>query len=273
MKINAYDVLRHAFYSVFRNMGQAVQFAWPWLLVLLVIGSGLAWAVIRSGFGQTPLEPDAGAATMIVAVLIGVFVYLVAFSSIAVNWHRYVLLDDTSPGSNRLRIDGHVWRYIGRGLLAGLMTMLVVIIPLLVVGVVLAFAFGDFKANIEEGPWWLRFIAQTVVGTFIVSVFFRYSLALPAAAVGRFDIGIFKSWQLTSGNFSSFVLIALGSTMLQAAADVVMTVLAEGSALLGSTVAGSVVIGLSVVFTWFFTFFGITLLTSLYGFFVENRAL
>jgi hypothetical protein len=273
MTINAYDALRHAFFSVFRNMGQAIQFAWPWLVVLLVVGLGLYWIVLQSGFGQTPLDTTAGAGTFTIAVIIGATVYVTALSSIAVNWHRYVLLDDMSPGGNRLRVDGHVWRYMLRAVLAALLTGLIIAIPLFVVGMALAFAFGDFNTETGEGSFWTRLLFQTIAATILLAVFFRSALALPAAAIGRFDIGIGKSWEATKGNFGSFVGIAFGSTILQVGVDLAMNALGNAAAFLGSAAATSIIIGLSVVFTWFFTFFGITLLTSLYGFFIEKRAL
>ena len=35
----------------------------------------------------------------------------IIFSSIAVNWHRFILRNEVAEGSQRLRLDGLVWHY------------------------------------------------------------------------------------------------------------------------------------------------------------------
>lgn len=270
MTINPFEALRHAFFSVFRNMGAAFGISWPWLIVLGVVFAVLGVVVFQSGFGQTPLDPNAGAGSFILAVLIGLFIYLVAFCSIAVNWHRYVLLDDVPYGNTRLRVDGHVWRYLWRAVLAGLLTLAIVAVPLGIGAAIFQSAFPDpaiWPANV------IRYAIEGVASALVGALFFRSALALPAAAVGRVEIGIGESWRRTKGNMLPLVIIAAGSWLLQIAVQLIMAGASLVLAAAGSAVGLSLLVAIGVLLTWYVTFFSITLLTSLYGFFVENRPL
>ena len=53
---------------------------------------------------------------------------LVIFSSIAVNWHRYILLDEVTASEKIFRLDRPVWSYAGRTLLIMLVTLVPVVI-------------------------------------------------------------------------------------------------------------------------------------------------
>ena len=53
---------------------------------------------------------------------------LVIFSSIAVNWHRYILLDEITASEKIFRLDRPVWNYAGRTLLI----MLITLVPILI---------------------------------------------------------------------------------------------------------------------------------------------
>lgn len=278
MAIDSVAILRHGVRSVWRNAGASLAICWPWLVVFAVVFGTLYFIVKQSGFGTTPLEPERGAGAFAMSYLIGIAVYLIGFSSIAVNWHRYILLDEFPGVAQRLRLDESVWRYAGRLILAGLLTAAILIVPVMIVMVIASgmFSTAQVEGGLPEfsvGTIVLIFCALVVVATFATAIVFRFGLALPAAAVGRREIKLFDSWRLTRGLFGGLLILAAGAVVLQ----VVCQLLIDGISYvvkMASPIAGigvSVILGIAI--TWFFTFLGITLLTTLYGHLVEKRPL
>ncbi len=51
MTINPFEALRHALFSVFRNMGAAFSISWPWLIVIALIFVGLGVLQFQAGPG------------------------------------------------------------------------------------------------------------------------------------------------------------------------------------------------------------------------------
>lgn len=278
MKLDSIAILRHGVRSVLNNALATLRISWPWLIIFAVIFSVLFYMVKQSGFGTTPLEPERGAGTFSFSILIGAIVYLIGFSSIAVNWHRYILLDEFPSVSGSLRLDGLVWQYLVRAIAAVFLTFLIILVPLIIVAMVAPALIlpptstgGGENSPFGAAP--ILWIGQAILTSFITAIFFRFGLALPATAVGRPEIGIFDSWRRTGGLFGSLLMIAAGTAVMQLIAQVAI----EGVTL--ALVAINLVFGmiisvlLSIIVTWFFTFLGITLLTTLYGHIVQKRPL
>ncbi len=275
MTINPFEALRHALFSVFRNMGAAFSISWPWLIVLAVVFAAASVVVFQSGFGQIPDNPHAGMGSFFITALLAFIVYAVAFSSIAVNWHRYILFDEEPRGAQRLRVDRHVFSYLWRLFVAALAMIAILIIPMAIL-VLMKFAVGQRDIDWINATWaevLTELAFQGVGSAFAGAIFFRSSLALPAAALGRYEIGIGESWRRTQGNFFPLLVIAAGSWLLQGVVQVIMLGAGMLAASFDSAVGLSALVAIGVLLTWYFAFFGITLFTSLYGYFVEQRTL
>jgi hypothetical protein len=106
-----------------------------------------------------------------------------------------------------------------------------------------------------------------VAGIYIM----RMSVALPAIALERKDFGITAALQVTQGNNLQFAaLLALNGLILFAtflALGVILSVV--GSA--NMTAAKVLAVVLSVPVNLFLSLFSVSLLSSLYGFFGEQR--
>ena len=180
---------------------------------------------------------------------------LVIFSSIAVNWHRYILLDEITASEKIFRLDRPVWNYVGRTLLI----MLATLMPVLV----LSFAFVTALPNLGL----LLAVPFFVAGIYIM----RMSVALPAIALDRKDFGISAALQVTQGNNLQFAaLLALNGLILFAtflALGIVLSVVGS----VNLTAAKVLALVLSVPVNLFLSLFSVSLLSSLYGFFVEKR--
>jgi len=257
-----FDAFRHAIRSTIDNIGFAFHISWPWMLLMLPLNiAGNFYFISR---GASEAEKFDAKNSLILLVLI--VVPLIAYSSIAVNWHRYVLLDEMVDGWQRLRIDGLMWRYVGN---------FFAIILLIAVG---AFAgifaielagliFGKAPGNFGKFVLFAGLIALYAI--MIVSAY-RLSVKLPAIALGRRDFTLRDAWAATDGNFWQLLglfLLFLACALLM---GVVVYVVALAFAKFGA-VGLSVALAIQVVLNWIATILGVTLLTSLYGYFVEGR--
>ncbi len=257
----------HMWRSTIHNLGFALRAQWPWFVLLAVLFTVLASMVdIEFTSDQAAMEAQLKehperAGTFVFAMLTAIFAVMLAFASIAVSWHRYVLLDEVPQGLAKLRVDNIVWRYFGNLWLIGLMVAVAalpltfVVLPLLSVNPVLG--GGAFMA-------YVFFILLPIV--------YRLSIKLPAVAVGRQGFRMGDAWNVSRGNWGQIVGLGLVYTAISWVIG--LGLLAVSTVLLkifGPTLGFWFDIALQVVVNWLVTVMGITLLTSLYGFFVEER--
>jgi hypothetical protein len=253
----------HALKSTWHNLPFAFHVSWPWLLLLIPVRIwGDATVPNFDPLAATP-EQQVEMNQFLLKTYVSGFASMVIYASIAISWHLYILKDEVPLGRARLRFDGMVWRYFGNSLLVILFASLA-LVPL-----VLAVSGFGLVAGLSP---------QGIVNSFVIvavlvaiPVTYRLSVKLPAVALGRKDFKFADAWNATRGN--TFQLIGLG-------------VLSVFVALVAGSVFGflqdHVFSSASEFFRWPFlivrhlagwvlAIFAITLLTSLYGFFVEKR--
>jgi len=160
-----------------------------------------------------------------------------------------------------------MWRYIGNFIL--------IFLVLLVCAIPIGAAFGLISFllyALMNGTMATVLVIPAVVAlyAFAFVVSYRLLVKLPAVALGRSDFSMGNAWRATKGN--SFRLLGLLvlfvlCILLIAAGMLVITYL---FGLLG-TLGPSLAVAIQVMVNWVATILGVTLLTSLYGFFVEGR--
>jgi hypothetical protein len=248
----------HAVASVRSHLQVAFHISWPWYAIVMPVTLAV-YALLALATGGDP-ESKPGL-TFIVTLLLAA-VALISASSIAVNWHRYILRDEIPQGGEVLRLDDPVWRYFGNMLLI----MLSVLAVLLVIGLPL-----NFLAAIANAPGF------GVVSTFVLGVpvagtlFLRLAVKLPAIALGRTDFSLRDAWQASDGSNTGIFLLFVLNLLIAMGAIVAVIAIQAFFSLFGAVVSAVVEIVAQVAANWILTIFGITILTSLYGFFVENR--
>jgi hypothetical protein len=122
-KLPVFGALGHALRSTTDNIGFAFHISWPWVFILLPFNVATNLYMVLNGL-ETGGEPDpAKVGTYLAVATPLILASIVAYSSIAVNWHRYVLLDEIAQGWQRLRIDSLTVRYIGNFILIFLVLM------------------------------------------------------------------------------------------------------------------------------------------------------
>jgi hypothetical protein len=249
----------HAINSTLNNLPFAFQVSWPWMLVLLPINLGVNLYLI--GRGMTSPEEFDGTAILL-SMMMGI-ASLVAFSSIAVNWHRYILIDEVPLGMQRLRLDGTVFRYLGNTI----MILLLISIAGFISAMIIVFA------SMLLGP--LAFIAAipgfAAIAVLTTASFYRLGVKLPAIAIGRTDYGFGNAWSDTAGNlwrlfgfFVLYFLVAMVAGLLVLFVGWILT-------MIGGELGIAISVAAQLVVNWVATILGVTILTSLYGFFGEGR--
>lgn len=266
-KLPVGPAISHMVSSTFNHLGFALRAQWPWMVIVAGIFLVLA-TTTNIPMSATPEENEAyfrahpgELGWFVFLVLVGVLVAMLAFSSIAVAWHRYVLLDEVPKGLARLRVDATVWRYFGNIFLIGLL-LVVAMLPLSLLVMTL---FGLHPALGVIG-------ALAYVVFLVMPIIYRLSIKLPAIALERRDFRLGDAWIVSQANWWQIAGVGVSVTLLSWIVGLIMALVSKLlTMVLGESVGGWIDILLQTGVNWVLTIMGITLLTTLYGFFVEKR--
>ncbi|MBC9247901.1 hypothetical protein H4P12_14565 [Paracoccus sp. 11-3] len=250
----AINILTHAFLQVIGNLRQLVNIS---ALPLLIQFFG-AIATIFTAIGANNATGNASFVTLplLVAFLLLPFVW------IAVNWHRFVLLNQPQSILPRLPMNA-VLRYIGTAILIAI---------LLLVPLALAAATFQIIAGVL-GSAGITFVLAFAFGIAIMLALMvaslRLGVALPAAAIGAPD-AITTAWKATAGNTGTFLLLGVLMALLQIPINLI-TMVPTGPAT--PFLVSILILLLTIAVLWIYMFISLSVLTTLYGYFVERRQL
>ncbi len=98
--MKSWAIVRHSVRQVIGNRGAALRISLLLYAVQVVVGLAMDRAMSRTAVGQGPdgADPMAAMQTLAGPGLLSALVALVAYIWIAVAWHRYVLTVEVSPG-------------------------------------------------------------------------------------------------------------------------------------------------------------------------------
>ena len=255
-QLDVFGVYNHSLKSLRDHLGFAFNISWPWMVLVLPLNVATnSYAILNE-----PDYPQKMSAPLSFALITVGFLSFLAFASIAVSWHRYVLRDEMPQGWARFRIDRTVWRYAGNAILL----VLILAAPTIVLSLAIAFVSAAITNLL-----FIPLVGALIVG--IMALSFQLGIKFPAIALDRTDYKFNNAKTDTAGNFWSFV----GLTCLM-----LLTLLAFGLLITAITLVLSrffstpgLVFGVAIesIANWVSTIWNVTLLTSLYGFFVEKR--
>jgi hypothetical protein len=213
---------------------------------------GEAWLQTEGGIAAYALlsGTDPAAPPPPLAVLVSIIAFIGGLA-IAVAWHRFILLDE-QPSGWLPAFDGRrMLSYFGYSLLLALIALVIMIVVGLVLGI-----FAILGGVI-------MFVLTSFVTVFIILVIgFRLALILPASSVDK-RLRLGEAWAATSGATGDIVVLAL----LCAGASVVLGLvsLIFVGPLLPLGILWDAAVG------WLSLMVGMSILTTLYGHYVENR--
>ena len=201
--------IRHAMSSVRNNIGYAFRISWPWYAVfvpiVIVLSSLLGYA--------TSGNPEANPAFAFLINLAIAVVTMLAFASIAVNWHRYILLDEVPQAREIFRLDDKTWRYFGN--------LLLISLSLVAAGIVIGLPLeliGGLLGVLEVFMILVVLVVIPVIGVLAL----RLGIKLPAIALDRRDFLMRDAWRVSSGNNLPIFLIFLFEIAIALGAGIVL---------------------------------------------------
>ncbi len=247
-----WDIVRHSFSMLFRNIGNALRISLgPILLAVLasvaIVGilqispARIAWELSTNSIsGNTGL-----------AVLLLFLLYVFVSAWIAVAWHRFILLEDYPgllPG-----ISGRpIMPYIGKTMLLGLVMILAMIPALIVIGLL---------SSVFDPTSGLFSIIGIGLMLYFSYMWLRFGLVLPATAVAR-PMGVAEAWRATAPHANA--ILGTGALLI---------VINTGASVVSSAMPQTVALVLDLVVSWITLMIGTSVLTTLYGVIVERRTL
>ena len=241
--------------AVYKTIGShltyMVRISWPWYVMLVL--------VFAASF------PLANASEPVLGVVVGlvlIAISLVAWSVIAVLWHRRLLRGEEF-GVVQVRLNRRTWLYF----LRFVAICLIVIAPMIVAFIpILLMDLSSIRFSVVD----VAFLVSLPI-TIIVSL--RLSLALPAVALDEVQFAFGDAWRATRGNSIRLLVISIITAIpfmmlnvLISASGLILP--AEESAFTLPLLLGSLhlAIDLASVLT------GVTLLSLVYAYLVEHRA-
>ena len=145
-------------------------------------------AAVKQGMAASKAEPT------VVQNLVAL-VFLFAGISIAVAWHRRLILEEHPGLSGSNVASKSVWRYAW----IGLAIALVVIVPTLVLSLpIFVLSSPVATGGAPRFPMLIPVVFLLIVAA--IGVFLRLSLLLPARAVGDVNLTFKETWKRTRGN-------------------------------------------------------------------------
>jgi hypothetical protein len=188
--------------TYFRDFIDALRASWLWLILTAGFAGFAGWqqwswmatAVAKLQPGVPPQMPKSTE----MSVLLDVVNILLLFAgvSIAVAWHRLMILNERPGFSGSNVATGNLWRYIGVAIaifLIGWLPAAVVMFP--------ALFFLSTAAGSQPSPGYFLVILPILVLYAVgIAITLRLSLLLPARAVGDVSLTIKQAWRRSRGN-------------------------------------------------------------------------
>jgi hypothetical protein len=262
-KLPVFAAFVHALKSTWNNLPFAFHLSWPWLLFLLPIS---VWGdATIPDFDPLKMTPEQQALMnqFMFKTYVSGTVSMMVYASIAISWHLYILKDEVPNGLARLRFDRTVWRYFGNSILVILFAS-AALVPL----ILLLAGFGTMAGLTPQAVINGFVIAAILVA---IPVTYRMSVKLPAVALGRKDFKFGDAWNATRGNTSRFIGLGLLSVLVAVLTGLLFGFVQQHVVRFAGDALQWPLLLIRGLAGWVLAIFAITMLTSLYGFFVEKR--
>ncbi len=255
------EAFRHALTSTLKNLPFAFHVSWPWMAIMLPVQAITAFYIVSNFPNFDPKTADEAQRWQILSANFPAgLLSLLASSSIAVNWHRYILLDEVPQGWQRFRLDAVALRYFGNIILLSLMIGLAAIVPSVAV-TTLSYLIHPIVLVLFV-PIILAMIAYTI----------RYSVKMPAIALDLNDFKFRDALQATQGNNKQVLGLILLVSLVALGVSLFSALISYPFSLMGNNLGFLIALAIQFSMNWAMTILSVTMLTSLYGFFVEDRA-
>jgi hypothetical protein len=250
-------IFLHSLRQVFGNLGGALQVSGVLMLahfaVLMTIGRPMA--ADEDSMRQMMMQGQMPWGRIALAALVSTFLWL----WIVVGWHRYILLNERPRLVPALRFD-RMLGYFGKSILIAL-----ILLPL---ALVLGFVGGGIASGMVHGGG--NVIPALVVMALVVyvplaTIGMRLGTMLPGAALEA-GVPVFSGWDATRGATLTVLGVVVLSVLFAAVLDFFGTRI-----FLNPMSAPALLYELAK--QWIIAMVGASILTTLYGHYIEKRPL
>lgn len=199
-KLPLRNTISLSYSTYFRDFIDALRASWLWMLIsaaTTAVTTWHQWAAIMAAQSGAASHPYRLPQAIMGFGYLNIAILWLACVSIAVAWHRLLILGEHPGFSARNIVTKDVWRYVGMGLAIGLMCFL----PIAVVAFPV-FGFLRYAQSAGAGsPWFVLALLLIFVGyTIGLAAGLRLILLLPARAVGDLNLTFKQAWNYTRGN-------------------------------------------------------------------------
>ncbi len=262
-KLPPMTALEFAIANTFRHFFFGLGLALLWLIVLL------PFIVAAYLFGLRNGPPDLNAlppAAMVSFAVLGVAAFLASIS-IAVNWHRRLILDQKPKGLAWIRLNGVVWRY----LFCFLFIAAVVGAAAAAVFAVQTYAVPALEPKLAAAAKPVGIGISVLLGLFGLFTWYRLSTLLPAIATGDKDYSFGTAWKATRNNRARFLGFTFWLLFSLAIAGGIGAGAFFGQQALNNTYATAAAFALIAALAWLTLFFVTSIATSHYRCFAGKQ--
>lgn len=253
-----WQIFIHSIRQVLNNLSAALRISGALFLVQLIVSYALG--VSLSGGSEAELQQRMMSGEFPWLGMILVFVITIITGIwIAVAWHRYVLKVEM-PGSfiPPFHTD-RMLSYFGNSLL-----LMVIAIPIgFAMSLVVGLIFSVFYSDASLPGVGLGILAGVIIMLPVIVVVYRLSVILPGSALGE-KVRLREAWSKTAGSSGAIIFLAVLSIVAAVVIDLPLKVLGSVPLLAFAWSAAT---------AWLKMMVGISILTTLYGHFVEKRPL
>lgn len=202
-KLPLWSTIGLSYSTYFRHFIDALSASWLWLVLVTPLTAVASWqqwswmsAAIAGAKRGMPLQTLTFPLEGLVLSYVDYFLILLASVSIAVAWHRLMILGDHPGFSGDNVATRNLWRYIG----IGLVIFLIFFLPAVIMFPMFYLFFPSPGAGPPHEPFFVLILALMVLDIFATAVTLRLSLLLPARAVGDWRLTFEQTWNRTRGN-------------------------------------------------------------------------
>ncbi|OOY20164.1 hypothetical protein BMI86_11965 [Thioclava sp. DLFJ5-1] len=258
--MNVLGVFGHSFRQVFGNWRQTLRISALLLLIMIIGQQWLIESVMQAGASQHQSFEKS-----LFIVVFNTFILPIPLIIAAVNWHRFILLGERVGWLPRIHLRRDV-SYFWRGIVITLCAM-----AMMVLGAAIVFLFALAAQEIIPNQTAEAVLLAVVGLAFFIALYafmLRLGVSLPGAAIGGATIR--DSWRATRGHWRGFALLTLLAFLVVLPFVAVSMLSIQAPHDLADDM---VVVALKLLFAVPTVMLLLSILTTLYGHFVEQRAL
>jgi hypothetical protein len=198
-KLPLWDTICLSYSTYSHNFWDVLRISWLWLAVAVPLAAIMNWlrfsSIARVVADTKRGMPISQPIETILLQNATTLVFMLAGGSIAVAWHRRIILDEHPGFSGSNVATKNLWRYFWVGFAIGLIVFLPALLLVLPMFLLMSPVVGS-------GAPRFPMLIPVIFLVFLVAsvVMLRLSLLLPARAVGNLDLTFKETWMRTRRN-------------------------------------------------------------------------